>query len=151
MNKAILVGRLTKDPDVRTMQNGTEVASFTIAIDRPFTNQSGERQADFINCVAFRQASFVQKYFHKGSVIAVDGRIQTRSYKAQDGSNRYVTEIVCDSVNFVPGSKNDGSSQSYNPTEDNEDKKDIETTDLSKDPYEDFGSEVNLSDDDLPF
>lgn len=156
MNKSIIVGRLTKDPELRTTANGVPSVNFTVAVNRTFTNQSGEREADFINCVAWRkQAENLSKYCNKGSLVGVEGRIQTRSYDAQDGTKRYVTEIVADSITFL-GSKSDskGNSGFYpdaptdyaepNPIESN-------GSDVSEDPFKDFGSEVNLSDDDLPF
>ena len=102
LNKAILMGRLTRDPEMRTTQGGTPVCSFTIAVDRRFKTQGGERQADFINCVAWRQqAEFVSKWFTKGRMIAVVGSIQTRSYTDRDGNNRTATEVVVDEVNFT--------------------------------------------------
>ena len=109
MNKVILIGRLTKDPELRTIASGNATTSFTIAVNRNFTNQNGEREADFINCVAWRkQAENVAKYCTKGSQVAVEGRIQTRSYDAQDGTKRYVTEVVADNVTFL-GSRASGS------------------------------------------
>ena len=102
LNKAILIGRLTRDPDCRTLQNGTAVASFTIAVDRTFKNRDGEKEADFIPIVAWRKtAELCQRYLTKGNQVAVCGRIQTRSYDANDGSKRYVTEVVADEVQFL--------------------------------------------------
>ncbi len=101
MNKIILIGRLTKDPELKTTNNGTNVCSFTIAVNRKFKNASGNYDADFINCVAWKQsAEFVSKYFTKGRMIAVEGSLQTRSYKAQDGSNRSATEVMVESLDF---------------------------------------------------
>ena len=111
MNKAILVGNLTRDPETRTTPSGVSCTTFTVACQRRFANQQGVREADFINCVAWRQtADFVARYFSKGSRIGVEGTIQTRSYDAQDGSKRYVTEVVVDNVEFV-GSRNENSSR----------------------------------------
>ena len=102
MNKVILVGNLTRDPEYRTTPSGAAVCNFSIAVQRRFANQQGVREADFINCVAWRQnADFVARYLTKGSKVAVEGSIQTRSYDAQDGTKRYVTEIVVDSVESV--------------------------------------------------
>lgn len=149
MNKAILIGRLTRDPEIRSTSNGTATTSFTIAVTRTYTNQNGEREADFINCVAWRkQAENIAKYCSKGSQVAVEGRIQTRNYDAQDGTKRYVTEIIADNVTFL-GSK--GSNEGFSSNENIGSNPDIETTDVSEDPFKDFGSEVALSDDDLPF
>lgn len=152
MNKAILIGRLTKDPEMRTTTSGLTVTSFTVAVSRPFAEANGERGTDFLNCVVWRkQAENVAKYCQKGTQVAVEGRIQTRSYDAQDGSKRYVTEIVCDNVTFL-GSKGDSGNTSRN-YESNEmsSNNDIVTTDISEDPFKDFGNEITLSDDDLPF
>lgn len=108
MNKAILIGNLTRDPEMRTTPSGVSCCTFTLAINRQFVNkQTGQREADFINVVAWRgQADFVARYFTKGRKMAVVGSIQTRSYDAQDGSKRYVTEVVAEEVEFVgsPGS-----------------------------------------------
>lgn len=102
MNKAILVGNLTRDPEVRNTPSGVSCTTFTVACNRRFVNQQGVREADFINCVAWRQnADFVARYLTKGSKVAVEGSIQTRSYDAQDGTKRHVTEIVVDSVESV--------------------------------------------------
>lgn len=98
MNKVMLIGRLTKDPELRYTQGGTAVASFTIAVDRRF---SKEKEADFINCVAWQKtAEFISQYFRKGSKIVVEGRLQTRSYDAEDGSRRFVTEVVVEQGEF---------------------------------------------------
>ena len=99
MNVICLLGRLTADPELRHTANQVSVTSFTIAVDRRFVAQGQERQADFINIVAWRQtADFCNKFLHKGDRVAVEGTIQNRSYDAQDGSKRYVTEIMADSV-----------------------------------------------------
>lgn len=149
MNKVILIGRLTKDPELRTTTSGTATTSFTVAVDRNFVNQqTGQREADFINCVAWRkQAENISRYCSKGSQVAVEGKIQTRSYDAQDGSKRYVTEVICDNVTFL-GSRNSSRDDSSNYSEPSDD---IETTNLEEDPYANMGDEVALTDDDLPF
>ena len=101
MNKVQLVGRITKDPELKYTQSNIAVVSFTIAVNRMFADQSGERQADFIQCVVWRkQAENLAKYVTKGQLIGVDGRIQTRTYES-DQCTRYVTEVVCDSVQFL--------------------------------------------------
>lgn len=95
MNKVVLIGRLTRDPELRYTQSNIPAASFTLAVNRPFQNQNGERDADFINIVMWRkQAETAKKYLTKGSLIAVEGRIQTRNYDGQDGRKVYVTEVV---------------------------------------------------------
>ncbi|OLS41349.1 single-stranded DNA-binding protein [Bacillus sp. MRMR6] len=102
MNRVVLVGRLTKDPDLRYTPNGVPVATFTLAVNRPFSSQSGEREADFINCVVWRKpAENVANFLKKGSLAGVDGRIQTRNYEGQDGKRVYVTEIQAESVQFL--------------------------------------------------
>lgn len=101
MNKAILVGRLVRDPELRSTTSGVMVCSFVVACDRKYA-QDGERQADFINCIAWRQqAEFIARYFKKGERIALEGTIQTRSWNDNNGYKRYVTEIVVDNVEFA--------------------------------------------------
>jgi len=153
MNNVSLVGRITKDPELRTISSGNVTTTITVAVNRRFTNQSGEREADFISCVVWnKQAENVAKYCQKGSLVGVNGRIQTRNYDGQDGKKVYVTEVVAENVTFL-GSKGDkgGSDFADAPTEDYVDASPIETSDVSEDPFKDFGSEVVLSDDDLPF
>ena len=95
MNKVELVGRLTKDPEVKLTSNQTQFCNFTVAVDRRFKDSNGQRQADFISCVAWRQtAAFIQKYFRKGSRIGLVGSIQTRNYEDQNGQKRYITEVA---------------------------------------------------------
>ena len=114
MNKAILIGNLARDPETRNTPSGVSCTTFTVACNRRFVNQQGVREADFINCVAWRQnADFVARYLTKGSKVAVEGSIQTRSYDAQDGTKRYVTEIVADNVEFL-SSREDGGSRPGN-------------------------------------
>ena len=154
MNKAILIGRLTRDPELRYTSSNRAVCQFTVAIDRPFTNgQTGQREADFINVVVWdKRAENVGKYMSKGRLVAVEGRIQTRNYDGQDGKKVYVTEVVADNVQFL-GSKG-ASSQSFN---DNTTPYDFaqepakETTDVSSDPFASFGESIEISDNDLPF
>jgi single-strand DNA-binding protein len=116
MNKAILIGNLASDPEIKTTTNGIAVANFTVAVNRTYTSANGEKEADFIRCVSFRnQAENIGRYIKKGSKVAVEGRIQTRSYDAQDGSKRYVTEIICDSVQFLDSrSGQDNNNGNYN-------------------------------------
>ena len=113
MNIVTLIGRLTADPELKHTQSGIAMTRFRIAVDRPFAKQADERQADFIDIVAWRQqAEFIAKYFSKGNRIALTGSIRTGSYTAQDGSKRYTTEVFVDKVEFCE-SKN-SSSSSYN-------------------------------------
>ncbi|MEX3623622.1 single-stranded DNA-binding protein [Viridibacillus arvi] len=102
INRVVLIGRLTKDVQLRYTQNGVAVASFTIAVNRVHTNQQGEREADFINIIAWRKtAENTANFVKKGSLIGIDGRIQTRSYDGQDGKKVYVTEVLAESVQFL--------------------------------------------------
>lgn len=102
MNKIILLGRLTRDPEIRYTQTGACVAQFTLAVDRPVKNQDGSREADFIPCVVWsKTAEVVGNYVHKGQRLLVEGRLQIRSYDAKDGSKRWVTEVIANHVEFV--------------------------------------------------
>ncbi len=149
MNKAIIIGRLVRDPEMRTTSSGINSTTFTVAVSRNYTNPNGERDTDFLNCVAWRkQAENIAKYCNKGSQVAVEGRIQTRSYDAQDGTKRYVTEIIADNVTFL-GTR--GGNISSTDTDFTNNNSNIATTDITEDPFKDFGDEVALSDDDLPF
>ncbi len=154
MNKIILVGRLTKDPEVRSTSAGFSTANFTVAVNRNFKNKEGNYDADFLPCVAFRNtADFISKFFKKGNMISLEGRVQTRSYDAQDGTKRYVTEVVVENVEFV-GGKNESSSSNTEyvdaPSEAPID--DMPEYDIpEQDPYENYDKEVSLSDNDLPF
>ena len=116
MNKVILMGRLTRDPEMRQTPNGVAVCSFSIAVNRRFAKE-GQQTADFINCAAWRQqAEFICKYFQKGSMIAVVGSIQSRTWENQEGKKQYSTDVVVDEVYFT-GSKNESHTQggdSYN-------------------------------------
>lgn len=99
MNRCVFVGRVVNDPEVRTTANGTATCSFRIAVQRRFKNANGERQSDFFQCVAWRQtAEYVGRFFHKGDMIAVEGEMQNRDYQAQDGTKRYVTELIIDNA-----------------------------------------------------
>jgi single-strand DNA-binding protein len=120
VNKAILIGNLTRDPELRTASSGVSVCTFTLAINRRFANKQGVREADFLNIVAFRQtAELCARFLVKGRKVAVIGSIQTRSYDAQDGTKRYVTEIVADEVEFIgsPSGSSAGRSDDAPPPE----------------------------------
>lgn len=137
MNKVFLIGRLTRDPELRYTESNVPVASFTLAINRNHTNQDGEREADFINIIAWKkQAENIKNYIKEGSQIAVDGRIQTRSYE-KDGQKHYVTEVVVDSIQFLESKQ--------------------ETTANQEDPFSEMGKKVEVEDyfrvdeNDLPF
>ena len=101
-NRVVLVGRLTKDPELRYSSSNIPMLYFSVAVNRTFTDQNGQRQADFINCVAFRkQAENMARFLGRGSLISVEGRIQTRNYPGKDGNTVYVTEVVAESVQFL--------------------------------------------------
>ena len=156
MNKVFLIGRLTRDPELRYTGNNTAVATFSLAVNRNFSNQNGEREADFINIVVWRkQAENVKNYLTQGSQVAIDGRIQTRSYDDQQGQKRYVTEVIADNVEFLgsKGTSNNGNNSSN--TESNPTPYDFESTpkgtDVESNPFADFGTSIEISDDELPF
>jgi len=152
MNKTFLVGHLTKDPELRYLSNNTAVATFTVAVNRTYANQNGEREADFINVVVWRkQAENVKKYLSKGSLVGIDGRIQTRNYENQEGKRVYVTEVVADNVQFL-GSKNQRSNNvSPEDFSHYENQVPPETTNISDEPFADFGETIELSEDDIAF
>lgn len=158
MNRVVLIGRLTRDPDLRYPSSNIPVANFTIAVNRPFENQNGERVADFINIIVWRkQAENVKKYIGKGSLVAVEGRIQTRNYEGQDGKRVYVTEVVADSVQFLESksqAQNRGASVGgFDPEMESLGAEMPQpTTNIEEeDPFANFGNEIEISDDDLPF
>ena len=116
MNKAILIGNLANDPESRTTASGVSVCQFRLAVQRRFANQQGVREADFFNIVAWRQtAELCARYLTKGRKVAVEGTIQNRSYDAQDGSKRYITEIVADQVEFLSSPQGDRQQRADNP------------------------------------
>lgn len=155
INNLTLVGRLTKDPELKYTGNGTAVATFTLAVNRNFTNQSGEREADFINCVIWRKpAETLANYAKKGVLIGVTGRIQTRSYDNQQGKKVYVTEVIADNFQLLESKKADSSqntqvsgvsnSQTNNYTRSQPNRNNDES-----DPF--GNSSIDISDDSLPF
>ncbi|BCU53374.1 single-strand DNA-binding protein [Staphylococcus auricularis] len=170
INRVVLVGRLTKDPEYRTTPSGVSVATFTLAVNRTFTNAQGEREADFINCVVFRkQADNVSNYLFKGSLAGVDGRLQSRSYENQEGRRIFVTEVVCDSVQFLEpkgqnqrhsqdgnnnfqnfGQNNFGGQQSGQNTSSYSNNNDNGGS-QSDNPFANANGPIDISDDDLPF
>ena len=150
MNKVVLIGRLTRDPELRYTSSNIPSATFSLAVNRPFQSQNGTREADFINIVMWRkQAETAKKYLTKGSLIAVDGRIQTRNYDGADGKKVYVTEVVADNFEFLE-SKGQRASMDTGYTSDIE-YREAPTTNVSDEPYIDFGDTIELSDDDIAF
>ena len=154
MNKAILIGRLTRDPELRTTPTGRNVCQFSVAVNRTYTNANGEREADFINCVVWdKQAENLVKYQKKGNQIAVEGRIQTRNYD-DNGKKVYVTEILASNISFLDakGTSNGGSGFNNLPEPPiQEESVNVETVSVEKDPFEAFGDSIEISDNDLPF
>ena len=115
MNRCVLIGNLTKDPELRSTPNGVSVCTFSIGVSRRFSNQNGERETDFFNIVVWRkQGENAAKYLRKGSQVAIEGQIQNRSYEAKDGGKRYITEIIAEEVQFLRTGNSD-SGNSYEP------------------------------------
>lgn len=143
-NRVVLVGRLARDADMRSTQSGITVAMFTLAVNRNFKTKNGEQQADFISCVAWRKtAEVIQQYTRKGSQIAVDGSLQTRTYDNKQGTKVYVTEVNVEQITLL-GSKNDsgGQRQGYQSKQQNNG---------AQDPFNVPRDSIDISDDDLPF
>ncbi|EHT3663725.1 single-stranded DNA-binding protein [Staphylococcus pseudintermedius] len=142
LNRVVLVGRLTKDPEFRTTPSGVSVATFTLAVNRNYKNKNGEQQADFINCIVFRkQAENVNNYLSKGNLAGVDGRLQSRSYENQEGRRIFVTEVICDSVQFLESKNNNQSNNQQQrgqaPAQDN--------------PFTNSNNPIDIDDEDLLF
>lgn len=168
LNRVVLVGRLTRDPDLRYTPNGIAVANFNIAVNRPFANEQGEREADFINGVVWRrQAENLAEYMSKGSLIGVDGRVQTRTYEGEDGKTVYVTEVVADSIQFLESKKSRGGDATggeipynhmqnqnqgqANTMQNNANASNSNANKPPSDPFRNNGEPIDISDDDLPF
>ncbi|WP_054958307.1 single-stranded DNA-binding protein [Paenibacillus dakarensis] len=158
LNRVILIGRLTRDPELRYTPAGVAVTQFTLAVDRPFTAQGGEREADFIPVVTWRQlAETCANYLRKGRLTAVEGRIQVRNYENNEGKRVYVTEVIADNVRFLESNRDSsggggnreessfsGGSSSGNRGNNNYSRN-------NQDPFSDEGKPIDISDDDLPF
>lgn len=148
MNRVCLVGRLTAKPELRYTGSNTAYTRFTIAVNRTFQNAQGEREADFINIVAWRrQAENITNYLDKGSQVSIDGRIQTGSFNDKDGNRRYTTEVVADNVQFLDTRRSQNNQTPYDyqdapapeePTQNN--------VDVDDDPFADFGDNVSIDD-----
>lgn len=175
LNRVVLVGRLTRDPDLRYTPSGVAVANFTVAANRPFKNQQGEQEADFVGCVAWRkQAENLANYMRKGSLIGVDGRIQTRSYEGQDGKMVYVTEVLAENIQFLeprsassqprsqsgynqndPYQHQAQTQQQYAPQQQQQSSQQFQQSAQQQkpvnNPLESDGEQINIADDDLPF
>ena len=171
INNVVLVGRLTRDPELRTTGNGNSVATFTLAVDRQFANTQGERGADFISCVIWRKsAENFCNFTSKGSLVGIDGRIQTRSYDNKDGQRVYVTEVVVDNFallesrkdreargqngGYTPNTGNAGAPSTNNFQNNGGSQNNAQNNNQSnnaQDPFAGSGDPIDISDDDLPF
>ena len=158
INRAVLTGRLTRDPELRTTQSGLSVAAFNLAVDRQYSNAKGKKDTDFISCVIWRKsAENFCNFTSKGSLVGIDGRIQTRSYDDKDGKRVYVTEVVVDNFALLESKKdrqnNNTSSYTSNSNNGNYSKSDNGANygNNSQDPFNTAGDSIDISDDDLPF
>ncbi|PUB10987.1 single-stranded DNA-binding protein [Paenisporosarcina sp. OV554] len=167
INRVVLVGRLTKDPELRYTPSGVAVARFTIAVNRSFSNQQGEKEADFINCTVWRKpAENTANFLKKGSLAGVEGRIQTGSYEGTDGKRVYTTEVVADSVQFLEPRNSSGGDRpqqgqpfgggsnqnnQYSSNQQNQSPNQQNYTRVDEDPFSSGSGPIEVSDDDLPF
>ncbi|WP_420222888.1 single-stranded DNA-binding protein [Pediococcus acidilactici] len=151
INTVALVGRLTKDPEMRYTAAGVPVANFNLAVNRQFTNQNGEREADFINCLIWRKpAENFCDFTHKGSLVGISGRVQTRSYTNQKDEKVYVTEVVAERFSLLESKEKDKSnSQPHSPVQESNQSKSKHTN--PNDPFANGGQSIDITDDDLPF
>ena len=154
MNKVFLIGRLSRDPELRHTTSGTAVCQINVAISRP-VSQGREPETDFINVVVWnKQAENVAKYLAKGRQIAIEGRIQTRNYDNNEGKRTYVTEVIASNVEFL-GSANDNNranpAPSFNENPFDAMEPAMDTTSVDNDPFASFGEKVEISDNELPF
>ncbi|MCL6441975.1 MAG: single-stranded DNA-binding protein [Alicyclobacillus sp.] len=159
LNRVVLIGRLTQDPELRYTNSGTAVASFSLAVDRMRPNQAGERETDFINIVVWqKQAELCKQYLHKGRLAAVDGRLQIRTYDNREGQKVRVAEVVAESVRFLDRGDNSantayaapsGTSPMNRPRPEQQAPEPSRATNYEDDPFAD--DTIDLSDDDLPF
>ncbi|WP_203639910.1 single-stranded DNA-binding protein [Levilactobacillus wangkuiensis] len=142
INRVVLTGRLTRDVDLRYTQGGTAVATFNLAVDRRFTNQQGEREADFVSCVIWRKsAENFANFFHKGSLVGIEGPIQTRNYENQQGQRVYVTEVIVENFSFLESKNSTGNGSCQNNRPQNN----------TSDPFANNDGNVDITDDSLPF
>ena len=151
MNKVVLVGRLTAKPELRYTPQNTAYTRFSVAVNRTFTNADGKRDADFINVVAWRkQAETISKYFDKGNLIALEGRLQTGSYDDKDGNKRYTVDVALDNFEFVESKsarEQSSSSNNYGPTPyDYQENAPHTEVNVENDPFAEFGDSVSIDD-----
>ena len=152
INRVVLVGRMTRDPEIRRTPQGDAVTSFTLAVNRNYTSRDGQQQADFINCVVWRKpAENVERYCSKGSLVGVEGRIQTRSYDNSQGQKVYVVEVICDSVQFLETRAARERAQSQPQMQQNNDNfYDMKTVELEKEFDNSFNT-YDIMEDDIQF
>lgn len=153
MNKVLLVGRLTAKPELRYTPANVAFLRFTVAVNRPFTNSEGKREADFINVVCWRnQAETISKYFDKGNLISIEGRIQTGSFDDKDGNKRFTTDVALDNFEFVEGKNKSQSSSNYDyipeptPYDYQSNNNSQNSVDVASDPFAEFGDSVTIDD-----
>ena len=154
INNVVLVGRITKDADLRYISNGDAVATFTLAVNRQFTNQAGEREADFINCVLWKKgAENFANFTRKGSLVGIQGRIQTRNYENQQGQRVYVTEVVADNFTLLEkkGDARDHSNNSSGQSNNRAKQQGFDEFNQSAYPFSSTGESIDIGDDDLSF
>ena len=148
MNRVMLIGRLTAKPELRYTNSNIPYARFTVAVNRQFNNQDGNREADFINVIVWRkQAEVICNYFDKGNQIAIEGRLQTGSYDAQDGTKRYTTDVVLDQFHFI---ESKAQREAHNSSDDSNvspyDYQPSNDINVENDPFADFGDSVSIDD-----
>lgn len=153
INNVSLTGRLTRDPELKYTGNGIAVVSFNLAVNRSFTNVNGEREADFINCQAWRKtAELIAENLNKGSLIGVEGRIQTRNYQNNDGKTVYITEVVVDNLTFLESKNSNNQNNNHQQNNNYQANNNQNTFDNSNnDPFESNTDVTDISDSDLPF
>jgi single-strand DNA-binding protein len=153
INRTILVGRLTKDPEVKYTQSNIPFARFTLAVNRTFTGPTGEREADFIQCIVWRkQAENIARFIRKGSLVGVEGRIQTGSYDDRDGIRKYTTEVVCDSVQFLEPKNQDNNNDNQDFNNDRRDSYSKQYSNETPQPKRrESTPTIDVAEDDLPF
>lgn len=142
INRTVLVGRLTKDPELKYTPSGVPMARFTLAVNRPFSNQQGEKEADFINCIAWRkQAENLSNFMKKGNMVGIEGRIQTGSFEGQDGKRVFTTDVIADSIQFLEARGGGNGSQNTQGQQNQ----------MGEDPFANTKGPIEVNSDDLPF
>lgn len=148
MNRVILIGRLTKDPELRLTSNGSNICNFTLAVTRDYKNSEGEYGADFVNCTAFgKTAEIINTYCYKGNQMAVEGKIQAGLYTDKDGNNKYATRIIVDKTTLIQTKNVQKSNNTVQTTPENNNNMSNTVQKDESDPYAEFGEQVSLEDD----